>query len=177
MPSLLEAMTKGALAPKGFNSLKDCQACHFTVPPAFASGKPARTPDQRKGLRYEGRVISKLEREALGTWEGFPHPWLRAYDGAGNSRLMQCDWVGINVKLWRVLIVEIKLTATAQGWWQLNRLYRPALEKVFPKWDVSLLMITSEMRVLNTPTPLVVVSDWSLAPVNKTSIMWVDYRG
>ena len=42
-----------------------------------------------------------------------------------------------------ITIIEIKLSHTADAWWQMRRLYQPALEKMFPPsiWAYSALEI------------------------------------
>jgi hypothetical protein len=61
-------------------------------------------------------------------------PWLYFQEeGDRPPRWCQPDGLIIDVQTGRLTIVEVKYQHTGDAWWQLTQLYRPVLEKLFPK--------------------------------------------
>ena len=61
-----------------------------------------------------------------------PHPWIWVQDSWG-VRWVQPDGLLIRPLDGVVTIVEFKLKHTPQAWFQLQELYRPVVEWLFPK--------------------------------------------
>lgn len=87
-----------------------CAAHH--APPKGLTGTKAQ------GLGFEKKVAKALAGAAWGQW-------FRFEDGNGYG-LCQPDF--LTVVAGQPVIVEVKLTATLQGFWQLEDLYRPVVE-------------------------------------------------
>ncbi len=89
----------------------------------------------RKGLSYEakvGRFLAGLAaaREIAGLRA---HPWINFEDTNGFGRA-QPDYI-----FWqktKLLVCEVKLSETDDAWRQLEKLYVPLLERIFPESQV-----------------------------------------
>ena len=62
-----------------------------------------------------------------------PSQWVRfrSPDDAGKIRWCQVDGVLVDEGSKSLTIVEVKYSHTETAWWQLFRLYRPVLERLF----------------------------------------------
>lgn len=89
------------------------------------------TSSQRAGLRYERQTNELLLKK-------FPHympgPYIHFVDG-DTARTCQPDGIAIFNDL--AFIFEIKYQHMPEAWWQLEKLYRPLLEKLWPTKTIS----------------------------------------
>lgn len=80
------------------------------------------SPAQRRGIIYERRVARALESRYLLRY--FPSQWITYGDGAG-TRWAQLDGLILLENPARAVITEVKLSHTADAYFQLTNLYRP----------------------------------------------------
>lgn len=109
-------------------------------PPFIKRGKA--TGRFAVGVRYEREVQEYLSLLALGRidLEYLSGPWVEFWDKTG-LRWCQPDAVVINRELKVGIIAEVKYQHCAEAWFQLNQLYLPVLEKVYPGIAFGLLEI------------------------------------
>ena len=111
------------------------------TPPSFL-GEAPRRGRRYQGIKYERRAQLFLA-ESLGP-EYIPSPWLR-FRLRGDSTLHWCqpDGIFFDVRAGQITIVEIKYQHCADAWFQLNRLYLPVLQKMFPRsmWDFATIEV------------------------------------
>lgn len=160
--------------PKRFKMVKGKPIVRLVEEPQFAKTHGKVKGAKRKGLIYEERVINYLEDNKGEQWESIAGPWFEFADNSGH-RYAQADWMGINLQQGRICIAEVKLSRVPEAWWQLNRLYKPLVEKLFPSWEISLLEIAATVYSVAVPEEVKVVRKFEEAEVNKTSFMQVDY--
>lgn len=85
---------------------------------------------QREGIRYQ----RKIERWAVGgKFDGSItfSPWYYFVDGSGRRHFCQPDILFDDGAA--MVVAEVKLSWTADAWWQLRRLYLPVLAKIYPR--------------------------------------------
>lgn len=121
----------------------------------FLEARPRGTNIQRAGLRYELAVLLEIGRR-------FPsllvQPWIEYRDSTG---LRSCCPDGLLLLPDHVtVIVEVKLTHTSDAYWQLERQYRPVVERLCPKDRIAVLEVcrTFDPHV-RLPVPQLVVRD------------------
>jgi hypothetical protein len=107
-----------------------------------AVAPPWKRPSRSRGKKKKGRDYEKAAvRHFDRIHEGFfiPHPWMQVHDSWG-VRWLQPDGLLIRPAEGIVTIVEFKLRHTPTAWFQLQELYRPAVEFLFspPLWEVRL---------------------------------------
>lgn len=118
--------------------------------PSFIEEKNGRakllTKTQKDGLRYEKRVQEHL----LGllssnpTFRGLCNPWLMfrlVGDSASSIKFCQPDFLLLSEEARRCIIVEIKLSHTADSWKQLRQLYEPVLTHILPLYSFALVEV------------------------------------
>lgn len=88
------------------------------------------------GLRYEAKVIKKLEERYDNFW---PHLQF-SFDGSASRGTAIPD--GLFFFPNRLVILEIKLKHSADAWHQLTQLYLPIVQASFPRKHISLLEVT-----------------------------------
>lgn len=100
---------------------------------AFRSTGPflpskGNTASQKKGLAYERKVL----RHYVETFElrFFPSQWI-VYGSGGKTHWAQLDGLLLLEDPARVVILEVKLSHTAQAYWQVENLYRPLVQYLF----------------------------------------------
>jgi hypothetical protein len=83
------------------------------------------------GIRYE-RKAKVLHQRQYGH-HFFEGPWLAFHtDTSAPRRFCQPDALYISLEHAYILVFEYKLQHTDYAWWQLNHLYIPVLEIMFP---------------------------------------------
>lgn len=161
--------------PKKFKPCKLVRTAKIVKAPGFSQTKTEMTGAKGKGIRYEAQVIDEVESRMSEDWVGLPGPWFYFIDQLNRERYAQPDWLGICPKKGRICIMEVKLTRTYRAWWQLNMLYKPLVEYVFPGWDIALLEVASVVKHFGLPEDVKMVLDLEQAPVDRTSFMKVNY--
>lgn len=150
-------------------------SAEFCDAPRFAQTQPRVYGVKRRGLEYEKQVCEKLrELETVGLI-GLDHPWVRFTTEQDALRYAQPDWLGIDVANWKIVIVEVKLSRVMDAWWQLNQLYKPVVEKLFPEWDIALVEVVSNLRPVFAGEAVPVIRSVADARVGVTACMKVPY--
>ena len=87
-------------------------------------------------MKYEERVHQHLD--ALYGKLYVPAPWFQ-YQEQTESRVRYCQPDGLlfDIRLSRVVIVEVKLRHTDRAWWQLRRKYGPVLQYIYPWMEIA----------------------------------------
>lgn len=99
-------------------------------PPPFCR-RGSRKGAKGRGIRYEERVQRYL-LDAFPTLY-VPSPWLHFRESGYESfRWCQPDGMLIDAPKGVITLVEIKYSHTSDAWWQLNHLYRPVVQTLFP---------------------------------------------
>lgn len=162
--------SKSNKKPRGFKPAGASRLVTLEGTPQFANAPP---PKGRlgKGLRYQ-----TFASEVLATQVDvdYPGPWLK-FEVGGNTRWAQPDWLGFNVLQGVIYVVEMKLTRVPDAWWQLNRLYIPLLEKVFPKWTLVPVEVASRVAIFPTPEPVRQVRKLEEAAPGTTSFLHLPF--
>lgn len=140
--------------------------------PQFAKTLGNVKGSMRRGLLYQDRVTDYLDTQI----EGIAGPWFRYSNGVKPPRYAQPDWLGFDFERGFLYIAEIKLTRVTNAWWQLNRLYKPIVQKVFPKWDIVLLEVSTTADVLMLPEEVKVVHKVQDAKLGQTSLFRMNYK-
>lgn len=105
--------------PRNFRSAEGVRAAWLSATGPFARTPKGRTPAQRYGLRYEAKVHEHLSLLFPGHY--IPSQWFQYIDDRGARRWCQTD--GLLSLGTLVVIFEVKARFSADGWWQLRRLY------------------------------------------------------
>lgn len=123
------ANPNGSHPPLDFTPLEQCEWAEFSeTPPAFLRDV------RRRGRRLLGIKYEAKAQAMLGEYYGpdyMPSQWVRYRGPDGRIRWCQPDGVLVDHEANTLTIVEIKLNHTEVAWWQLFRLYRPVLERLF----------------------------------------------
>jgi hypothetical protein len=176
MLSSYQTTQEATRPPSRYKSRLSVGVARFCATPAFALHPHRAVGAKKKGLDYEREVVRWLELECnSGDWTGFPKQWIEYTNDRNVYGVCQPDYFAINARLGTLLIVEIKLTRRAEAWWQLNALYEPVLRYIFPAFHVAKLEIASNIRNVDTPTPVRCVTWWDQAQVGRTSFLKVDF--
>lgn len=177
MQSYSMVQTKRMGPPKGFRGAWKASHVRSVTQPQFAQTNGGQKGSRKRGLVYEAQVVEKLEKRLPEGWVGVAGPWFLYLDKWAKERYAQPDWLGFCVPEGLICIVEVKLTRTPKAWWQLNRLYRPLVEQVFPDWEIALLEVASKPKHFPLPEPVNLVPSLERAPAGETSFMVVPYEG
>lgn len=97
------------------------------VPPPFVR-QTRRTGRRGAGIRYEKSVQEYLLNRYGQAY--IPSPWLRFRSDNG-WRWCQPDGLILQPAEARIIVVEVKYQHTSDAWWQVERLYKPVLRKLF----------------------------------------------
>ena len=119
------------------------------------------TEAQKNGLRYEAQVQEHLSAR----FEAYhPEPTIRVLDD-GVQRELRPD--GVLVYPDRAFIFEIKYSHVPESWWQLEKLYKVALDRLY-HCPISLIEVCrSYDPAVPYPVPVLLVSnleDWVSKP-------------
>lgn len=115
-------------APQAFRPAGNVLAAEFCSPPALR--KKRYTGRRLAGIRYEKKV-----HEYLLSFYGdryLPSPWLKFF-AEGKWRWCQPDGLLLDLIRGKIVIVEVKYQHTSDAWWQVQHLYLPVLQKIFPE--------------------------------------------
>jgi hypothetical protein len=112
----------------------------------FVSKSPLRsiknpgshTAAQKAGKRFEKKLLSRLD--STDDYQVLKAPWIQYEVSEAGPRWCQPD--ALISRKTDVLIVEAKLTHTADAYWQLRQLYEPIVKWIFPKAVVHLVEVT-----------------------------------
>lgn len=163
-----------ARPPKGFKGVRGLSSVRVIDEPQFAKTHGNVRGSKRKGLLYQERIVDHLDQVKGEEWEAIPGLWFEFYESRG-KRFAQADWVGFNPKEGLVCIAEVKLSRVPLAWWQLNRLYKPLVQKLFPEWNIALLEITATVYNVAIPEPTPVIRELGKVIPGKTSVLHVPY--
>lgn len=142
--------------------------------PNFAKTKKLPKGSKRKGLLYQERVVERLETMVEDTMVPLAGPWFEFVDATGH-RYAQADWIGIDLSKGFVCIAEVKLNRVPDAWWQLNRLYLPLVERLFPEFDIGCLEIATTICNFQTPDAVELVTSLSQVEKGTTKFLRMSY--
>ena len=121
------------LAPRGFHPAGAIFSSSLVDEPGFTQrAERASTIAKRRGVRYEAKALDALSQWALALTKsaGLRKPWYRFRDEAG-THLCSPDLVlFVGKQIW---VFEVKVSHTERAWWQLFRLYLPAVEFAYAR--------------------------------------------
>lgn len=125
--------------PLDFHPITECTWAQISdQPPEFVRDQPRRRGRRLLGIKYEAKA-----QDALGERYGrryYRSPWLR-YKTQHDPRVRWCqpDGVLFTPETNRITIIEFKYNHTELAWWQMFRLYKPVLERVFEaeRYDIA----------------------------------------
>jgi hypothetical protein len=130
---------RALLPPKRFRAAEGVrEAWAASTGPFSLTPKPRGTPAQRAGVVYERKVHAYLE-------EVFPFlytasQWFRYRDHSGSLRWCQPDGI---LRLGNVVVIfEVKSRFTADGWFQLRRLYSSVVATAFQPRTLGCCLVT-----------------------------------
>jgi hypothetical protein len=85
-------------------------------------------------------------------------PWVRFTNVEDlNARWCQPDGIIIDLAAGELVIVEMKYQHTSDAWWQLEKLYKPVLKKMYPEdlWKIRCVEIVKWFDVATDfPIPI-----------------------
>lgn len=165
---------KAVHPPRGFKGVRGLSSVSIIDEPQFAKTHGNVKGSKRKGLLYQERVVDYLDQVKGEDWEAIPGLWFEFQESRGR-RFAQADWVGFCPKDGLICIAEIKLSRVPLAWWQLNRLYKPLVQKLFPEWKIATLEITATVYNVAIPEPTPVVRELHKAQAGQTSVLHVPY--
>jgi hypothetical protein len=117
---------------------------HRLKEPDFAGPPYANDTEARKaGRRYENKVQEYLLKKFPLSYVA--SPWIRFCDPSRQQQVSWCQPDGwfIDFRRGLIVIVEIKLSHTADAWWQVRHLYEPVTRFLFgPDWRYAACEIT-----------------------------------
>ena len=174
MPLSSVETNKGYLPPKKFKPVRGLQGVRLIAEPTFAKTKGNVKGSKRRGLLYQKKVVEFLEDVVPQNWVPIPGPWFEFVDATGH-RYAQADWIAIDPTTGFLCLTEIKLTRVPSAWWQLNRLYLPLLQRLFPEYKIGMLEIASNIVNFPLPEPVSLAAKVEDVEVDKTSFMQVKY--
>ena len=156
--------------PKGFKAVKGLTAAKTIAEPQFAKTAGPQKGAKKRGLIYEQRVTRLLNQHFV----GISGLWFEFVDQKGH-RYAQADWVGFDWTKGRIYLVEAKLSRVPKAWWQLNRLYLPLVEFCFGRGNICLIEVATDLKHVQVPGPVNLISELEAARPGETSFMRVPY--
>lgn len=160
--------------PRGFKSVRGLSAVRMIEEPQFAKTNGNVRGAKRKGLLYQEQVVDRLDALCGDRWEPLAGPWFEFVDFSGH-RYAQADWIGFDIRSGIIALVEIKYTRVPDAWWQMNRLYRPLLAKLFPQFKIAMLEIATNVVNVKVPEEVQIVHSLDAVKPNATSFMRMSY--
>jgi hypothetical protein len=92
--------------------------------------RPIRRGRRLQGIKYEAAGQVWLRHQYGTAYVG--GQWIRfRADGQGKTRWCQTDGILVDAEHKVLTIIEFKYQHTENAWWQLFRLYKPVVEKLF----------------------------------------------
>jgi len=125
-------------APRKFKPAGEIVWAEFCGPPPFLRENRKRKGKRAEGIRYEKKAQVYLGGELEEGYTG--SPWLRFRSvESKRPRYCQPDGILFDIEGGRITIFEIKLQHTVDAWWQLEHLYMPVVQFLFPAklWTLS----------------------------------------
>lgn len=116
-----------------FRPNSEIVSAEFVARPAFVEGQRYRGV-RRAGITFERKVGGVLEK--LFGYMVIPGAWIAYRDLLNGDRTCSPDYLIVDVIRGVITIVECKLTHTHHAWLQLNDVYYPVIEHLFPGFDV-----------------------------------------
>ena len=111
--------------------------------PGFISS-PRIKGIQRAGLIYENRIANYMK--ALYGDKVLHGQWYHFEDRRGLGWCQPDIIILPNRNRKFLLVIECKLKATRKAWVQLNYLYRPILERLYPQIEVRLVQVVKNLN-------------------------------
>lgn len=103
----------------------------------YAGARSRKSPAQKAGLAYQKRIGKFLLSPS--NWVVDSGPWFAFTDSSSSRHYCQPDFLLLDQGNATCIIVEVKIRWTDAAWWQLERLYVPVLQRVYP--HLSLLRV------------------------------------
>lgn len=166
-------LARSAFPPKNFTPVVGCQAARFVEAPSFSLTKKMPTGSKGQGLRYQKKVEEFFAEHVKDPWVDLPGMWIEYLAKEGKVCYAQPDILFVNPEQGKIIIGEIKLSRVPDAWWQLNRKYKPLIEKLFPRWRIGLLEITATVYNVVVPEDVTLVHRFEDSKIGKTSLMVV----
>ena len=111
--------------------------------PGFISS-PRIKGIQRAGLIYENRIANYMK--ALYGDKVLHGQWYHFEDRRGLGWCRPDIIILPNRSRKFILVIECKLKATRKAWVQLNYLYRPILERLYPQVEIRLVQVVKNLN-------------------------------
>ena len=99
---------------------------------------------QRAGLIYENRIANYLM--AIYGKDVIHGQWYAFEDRRGLGWCQPDIIILPNRNRKYILVIECKLKATKKAWVQLNYLYRPIMERLYPQVDIRLVQVVKNLN-------------------------------
>ena len=99
---------------------------------------------RRAGLIYENRIANYLQ--AIYGKDVIHGQWYAFEDRRGLGWCQPDIIILPNRNRKYILVIECKLKATKKAWVQLNYLYRPILERLYPQVDIRLVQVVRNLN-------------------------------
>jgi hypothetical protein len=98
---------------------------------------------QRAGLIYENRIANYIK--ALYGDKVIHGQWYEYEDRRGLGWCQPDILILPDDKRDFIIVIECKLKSTRKAWVQLNYLYRPVLEKIYPQVDLRMVQVVKNL--------------------------------
>lgn len=116
--------------PKGFKPIDGFSRARLVDKPPFNPNIGRPRGARAEGIRYERKVQDYL----MVRYPCYmPSPWIE-FVVNNTVRYCQPDGLNFNFRQGVIQIVEVKLRHTDRAYWQTEKLYKPLLRSMFPKW-------------------------------------------
>ena len=99
---------------------------------------------RRAGLIYENRIANYLQ--AIYGKDVIHGQWYSFEDRRGLGWCQPDIIILPNRNRKYILVIECKLKATKKAWVQLNYLYRPIMERLYPQVDIRLVQVVKNLN-------------------------------
>ena len=99
---------------------------------------------QRAGLIYENRIANYLQ--AIYGKDVIHGQWYAFEDRRGLGWCQPDIIILPNRNRKYILVIECKLKATKKAWVQLNYLYRPVMERLYPQVEIRLVQVVKNLN-------------------------------
>lgn len=135
--------------PRNFKVLGKITRAEFTRKPHWAK------PPTSRGAMGQGRAFeAAVQRDFCRDWRYIPGPWIRYYSGSAEL-YCQPDGLWVELRMGRLVVVEVKLSHTTDAWWKLEHLYKPLIQYIFrdAAWKVCSLEVVKNLDV-SRPFPI-----------------------
>lgn len=126
--------SKLPVCPKNFDPVGELSWARVCEKPSFIKEKHYRGR-RAQGVKYERKGhqhFQSLYQEIY-----FASPWLHFQEVGKSPRYCQPDAILFLPRQLKFIILEFKYNHTDRAWWQVQRLYRPVLQKIFgAQWEI-----------------------------------------